>query len=207
MSNISIIGTGNMARTIGALAVKGGNTVEVIGRDAAKSAALAETLGGGTTVGSFGAAPAGDIVILAVLFESAVPVIRKFGDGLAGKIIVDITNPFNATGTGLAVPHDTSIAQQMAQAAPASAHVVKAFNTLFRHVLAHGAPVDVFMAGDDAQAKAGVAAFIESLGLRPRDTGDLSMAHWVEGAGVLTMGLARYGVGNFDFSLGVNTLG
>ncbi|MET7997385.1 NAD(P)-binding domain-containing protein [Amycolatopsis sp. NPDC005232] len=207
MSSITLIGTGNMARTIGTLAVAGGNTVEVIGRDAAKSTALAKTLGGGATAGTFGAAPAGDIVILAVLSDSAVPVVHEFRDGLAGKIIVDITNPFNATGTGLAIPHNTSIAQSVAEAAPASAHVVKAFNTLFRHVLAQGGAVDVFMAGDDAQAKASVSTFIESLGLRPRDTGDLSMAHWVEGAGVLTMGLARYGVGNFDFSLGINNLG
>ena len=206
MSSISIIGTGNMAATIGTLAIKGGNTVEVIGRDAAKSSALAKSLGGGATAGTFGAAPAGDIVILAVLFDSAVPVVREFGDALAGKIIVDITNPFDATGTGLAIPHDTSIAQMVAEAVPANAQVVKAFNTLFRHVLAQGGPVDVFMAGDDAEAKASVSAFIESLGLHPRDTGDLSMAHWVEGAGVLTMGLARHGVGNFDFSLGINNL-
>ncbi|MEV4264065.1 NAD(P)-binding domain-containing protein [Kribbella sp. NPDC049584] len=206
MSSISIIGTGNMAATIGTLAIKGGNTVEVIGRDAAKSVALAKSLGGGATAGTFGAAPAGDIVILAVLFDSAVPVVREFGDALAGKIIVDITNPFDATGTGLAVPHDTSVAQRVAEAAPASAQVVKAFNTLFRHVLAQGGPVDVFMAGGDAQAKASVSAFIESLGLRPRDTGNLHMAHWVEGAGVLTMGLARHGVGNFNFSLAINNL-
>lgn len=206
MSSISIIGSGNMASAIGSLAIKGGNTVEVIGRDAAKSAALAMTLGGGATTGTFGAAPAGDIVILAVLADSAVPAVLELGDAMAGRIIVDITNPFNATTTGLAVPHDSSIAQEVAKAAPASAHVVKAFNTLFRHVLAQGRPVDVFMAGDDAGAKAKVSAFIESLGLRPRDTGDLSMAHWVEGAGLLTMGLARYGVGNFDFSLGINDL-
>ena len=92
----------------------------------------------------------------------------------------------------------------IAEAAPASAHVVKAFNTIFRDVLAAGGPLDVFMAGDDAQAKASVSAFIESLGLRPRDAGDLSMAHWLEGAGLLSVGLARNGVGNFDFSLGVN---
>jgi hypothetical protein len=49
-----------------------------------------------------------------------------------------------------------------------------------------------------------MSTFIESLGLRPRDTGDLGMAHWLEGAGLLVMGLARYGVGNFDFSLGVD---
>ena len=203
-SDVSIIGSGDMAGAIGALALKGGNTVEVIGRDAAKSAARVEALGDGARVGTWGAAPAGDIVILAVLFESAVPVVDQFGDALDGKIIVDITNPFNADATGLAIPADTSVARMVADAAPASASVVKAFNTIFRPVLAAGAPLDVFMAGDDAAAKAKVSAFIESLGLSPRDAGDLSMAHWLEGAGLLTMGLARNGVGSFDFSLGVN---
>jgi len=204
MSSISIIGLGNMASAIGALAVKGGNAVEVIGRDPVKAKELAAALGNGATAGTWGAAPAGEIVILAVLFDSAVPVVSQYGDALAGKIIVDITNPFNASVTGLAVPADTSIAQMVAEAAPASAHVVKAFNTLFRDVLAAGGRLDVFMAGDDAQAKASVSAFITSLGLRPQDTGDLSMAHWLEGAGLLSVGVGRSGVGDFNFSLGVN---
>jgi predicted dinucleotide-binding enzyme len=139
-----------------------------------------------------------------VLFASVVPVVREYGDALDGKVIVDITNPFNADVTGLAVPHDTSIAQLVAEAAPAGARVVKAFNTIFRDVLAAGGPLDVFMAGDDAQAKASVSAFVESLGLRPRDAGDLTMAHWLEGAGLLSVSLGRYGVGSFNFSLGVN---
>src|SRR3954452_10467198 len=204
MSSISIIGSGNMASAIGALALKGGNAVEVIGRDATKAAALARALGDGATAGTWGAAPAGDIVILAVLFDSAVPVVSEYGQALAGKIIVDITNPFNATATGLAVPDGTSVAQLVAEAAPASAHVVKAFNTLFRDVLAAGGPLDVFMAGDDAQAKARVSAFIESLGLRPLDAGQLPMARALENAGLLSVGLGRYGVGSFNFSLGVN---
>jgi predicted dinucleotide-binding enzyme len=203
-SDVSIIGSGDMAGAIGSLALKGGNTVEILGRDGAKAAARAEALGDGATTGTWGATPAGDIVILAVLFESAVPVVSQFGDALDGKVIVDITNPFNADATGLAVPDDTSVAKMVAEAAPASARVVKAFNTIFRAVLEAGRPLDVFVAGDDAQAKASVSAFIESLGLRPRDAGDLTMAHWLEGAGLLSMGLARNGVGNFDFSLGVN---
>jgi 8-hydroxy-5-deazaflavin:NADPH oxidoreductase len=64
----------------------------------------------------------------------------------------------------------------------------------------------VFFAGDDTRAKATVSAFIESLGLRPLDAGGLEMARWLEGVGPLTMGLARHGVGNFDFSLGVSIL-
>jgi predicted dinucleotide-binding enzyme len=204
MCSISIIGSGNMAGAIGALAVNGGHAVEIVGRDAAKAAALARDLGDGATAGTWGAAPAGEIVVLAVPFASAVPVVSEYGEALTGKILVDITNPFSPSGNGLAVPADTSVAQMVADVAPAGTHVVKAFNTIFRNVLAAGGQVDVFMAGDDAQAKASVAAFIASLGLRPRDAGDVSMAHWLEGAGLLTVALARNGAGSFDFSLGVN---
>lgn len=204
MSSITIIGSGNMARAIGTLAVKGGNAVEVIGRDPAKAAALAKELGSGATAGTFGATPAGDIVIIAVLYDNVVPVVSQYGEALAGKVIVDISNPFNADGTALAIPDDTSVAQMAAEAAPASASVVKAFNTVFGHVLAQGRPLDVLMAGDDARAKASLSAFIESLGLRPLDTGDLTMAHWLEGASLLLMGLARQGVGDFNIDFGVN---
>ncbi|OBI21281.1 NADP oxidoreductase [Mycobacterium sp. E2327] len=201
MSSISIIGTGNMARAIGALAVAGGNSVEVIGRDPAKAADLAKALGGGATTGAFGAVPTGDIVVVALLYANVVPVVAQYGDALAGKVIVDISNPFNAAADGLAIPEGTSIAQQVAKTAPASASVVKAFNTVFGVVLAQGRPLDVFMAGDDARAKASLAEFIESLGLRPLDVGGLDMAHWLEGTGLVVMGLARHGVGNFDFAL------
>ena len=206
MSIISIIGTGNMARTIGARALAGGNTVEVMGRDQSKAADLAKALGDGATTGEWGAAPAGDIVVVALLSDGVAPVVAKYGDALAGKVIVDISNPFNSTADGLTHREDTSIAQEAAKAAPASASVVKAFNTIFSHVLEKGRP-DVFIAGDDARAKAGVEAFIESLGLRPLDVGGLKMAYWLEGAGVITMGLARHGVGNFDFALGANLPG
>ena len=202
MSSISIIGTGNMARAIGALAVAGGNTVEVIGRDRSKAADLATTLGGSTTTGEFGAAPAGDIVIVALRYADVVPVIAQYGNALADKVIVDISNPFNADADGLALPADTSIAQEVAKAAPAGARVVKAFNTVFGHVLEKGRTLDVFMAGDDAQAKARVSEFIASLGLRPLDVGGLTMAHWLEGTGLVLMGLARHGLDNFDVALG-----
>ena len=207
MSSVSIIGAGTMARILGTLAVQGGNDVEVIGRDPAQAADLARALGRAATAGTLGAAPAGDIVILAVPWAAAAPVVSQYGDALAGKVIVDITNPFDPTSTGLAIPADTSIAEEIAKAAPASARVIKAFNTIFGNVLAQGRPLDVFIAGDDASAKASLAVFITSLGLRPRDTGDLTMAHWLEGAGLLMIGLGRYGVGNFGFSPGVSLPG
>jgi predicted dinucleotide-binding enzyme len=207
MSTISIIGTGNMARTIGTLAVAGGNTVEVIGRDQSKAADLARALGANTTTGEFGAVPAGDIVIVALLYAGVVPIVAEYGNALADKVIVDISNPFNSTGDGLAIHEDTSIAQEVAKAAPDSASVVKAFNTVFQVVLVKGQPLDVFIAGDDESAKASVAKFVESLGLRPLDVGGLKMAHYLEGMGLVAVGLAQHGVGNLDFALGVTVPG
>ena len=75
------------------------------------------------------------------------------------------------------------------------------------NALAQGGPLDVLIAGDDAQAKASVSTFIESLGLRPLDAGPLAMARWLEGTALVMMGLGRYGVGNFNFTLDVNTPG
>ncbi|MFJ3405262.1 NADPH-dependent F420 reductase [Promicromonospora sp. NPDC090134] len=203
MSTITLIGTGNMARAIGTLAVAGGNTVEVMGRDQSKADDLARALGSGTIAGKWGAVPAGHIVITALLADGVVPVVAEYGDALAGKVIVDISNPFNATFDGLAHGEETSIAREVAKVAPAGASVVKAFNTIFRDVLEQRRP-GVFIAGDDAQAKAGVAAFIESLGLRPLDVGGLRMAHWLEGMGLVTVSLAGNGVGHWDFALGVD---
>ncbi len=206
MTTISIISSGNMATAIGTRAAKHGHTIEVMSRDTAKAQALADKIGNGATAGTFGATPLGDIVIVAVKYTNAVSVVANYGDALAGKVIIDISNTFNADATGLVTPDGISGAQEIAKAAPASAHVVKAFNTVFGHVLAQGRPLDVLIAGDDARAKASVSAFIESLGLRPLDTGDLAMAHWLEGVGPLLMGLARHGAG-FNIALGVTVSG
>ena len=209
MSSISIIGLGNMASALADRALAGGNTVELIGRDPAKANELAAALDG-ATVGAAGTAPAGDIVILAVPYANAAEAVSEYGDALHGKIVIDITNPVTPDITGLVTPEGSSGAQEIAKAAPAGAHVVKAFNTLFANVLAagpaEGRPLDVFVAGDDAQAKAQVSVFIENLGLRPFDAGPLPMAQALENAGLLEMGLMAHSLNHTDFFLGVNML-
>jgi predicted dinucleotide-binding enzyme len=209
MSSISIIGLGNMAGALADRALAGGNAVEIIGRDPAKAKELAAALGG-ATVGAAGAAPAGDIVILAVPYGSAAAVVSEYGDALRGKVIIDVTNPVNADLTGFVTPEGSSGAQEIAKAAPAGAHVVKAFNTLPCDVLAAGSiegrPVDVFIAGDDAQAKDRVSAFIESLGMHPMDAGQLSMARALENATLLQLGLIAHSVENTNLFLGVSIL-
>src|SRR3954464_10542462 len=201
MTTVSIIGSGNMATAIGTRAAKHGHTIELMSRDTAKAQALADQIGNGATVGKFGARPAGDIVILAVLYTGAVEVVANYGDALAGKILVDITNPFNADVSGLVTTAGDSVSRQIAAAAPEGAHVVKAFNSIFGDVLAQDKPMDVFFAGDSADAKARVAAFLESLDMRPLDAGGLETAHALEWAGILLVGLARNGAG-FDSALG-----
>jgi predicted dinucleotide-binding enzyme len=194
-SIITIIGSGNMATAIGTRAAKHGHTVELMGRNTAKAQALADQIGHGATVGTYGARPAGDIVIVAVPYQSAVDVVTHYGDALSGKILVDITNPFNADASGVVTTAGNSVSQQIGAIAPGGAHVVKAFNTIFGGVIADDKPLDVFFAGDGAEAKASFAGFVESMAMRPLDAGGLDKTHALEWAGILLVGLANNGAG------------
>ena len=205
MSTITIVGAGNMAAAIGGRAAAAGHAVELMSRDAARAQALAKRLGHGTTVGTFGERPAGDVVVLAVLHAAAVDAVTRFGDALSGKVVVDITNPFNADGSGLVTGPGDSVAYRVAAVLPDDAHVVKAFNTIYGGAISGGAPIDAFVAGDDAGAKARVTELVETLGMRPLDAGALEMAHALEWAGLLLVGVSRNGAG-FDIALGIQAL-
>jgi predicted dinucleotide-binding enzyme len=203
-TTISIIGGGGMATAIAGRAVKAGHTVEVIVRDQSKAQAFVDKLGAGASTGTYGAAPKGDIVILAVPYGSAASVVADFGASLGSKVIIDITNPVAPDLSGLVTPSGSSGAQETAKGVPAGAHVVKAFNTLFGHVLARGGYLDAFIAGDDAEAKARVSTFLDSLGLRPLDVGRLPMAQTLESLGLMMIGLAKNGAGSFDIAMRVD---
>jgi predicted dinucleotide-binding enzyme len=104
----------------------------------------------------------------------------------------------------LVTPPGSSSAQETANALPAGAHVVKAFNTIFGHVLVKGGRLDAFIAGDDAGAKARVSTFLESLDLRPLDVGGLNMAQTLEALGLMMIGLAKNGAGSWDIAMKVD---
>ena len=198
-------GSGNMARAIGTRAVEHGHTVELLSRNAAKARAVADQIGDAAGVGTFGARPEGDIVIVAVLYDGVVDAVAGYGEALAGKVLVDISNPFNADASGLVTTEGASIAQQIAAVAPESAQVIKGFNMLFRGVIAADKPVDVFFAGGNSEARERFAALVTSLGMRPRDAGGLEMTWAIEWASIALMGLARNGAG-FDTALAAETL-
>ncbi|MCW5853998.1 MAG: NAD(P)-binding domain-containing protein, partial [Anaerolineae bacterium] len=161
--NITIIGTGNMARGIATRALAGGHSVMLVGHEAGKAEGLANDLqgaaqGGASVQAATPDAPiASPVIVLAVPYPAAIPIVQQYSDELAGKIIVDITNPIDFSTMSPVVAGGTSGAEEIAEVAPAGARVVKAFNTTFAGTLVAGQvagqPLDVFIAGDDAEAK------------------------------------------------------
>lgn len=192
MTSVTIIGSGNMAQGIAAVAAKAGASVQIVGRDAAKATDAAQAVGG--TSGTVGDALTGDIVVLAVPFGAIDDVAATYAGALAGKTVVDITNPVNfETFDGLVVPADASASQAIAAALP-GARVVKAFNTNFAATLSAGTvggqPVTVLVAGDDADSKQSVVNLVNAGGLTGVDAGPLRRARELESIGFLQMTLA-----------------
>jgi NADPH-dependent F420 reductase len=192
--NTTIIGTGNMARGIGTRLVLGGHSVTLVSRDPKAAAETQKTLqaaalkGATVQVAAWGSPLVGDVVYLAVPYSAVPEITRQYKAMLAGKIVVDLTNPMNATYDGLVTPPDSSAAAEIAKAVP-GARVVKAFNTTFAGTLVKGAAggmqLDVYLAGDDADAKKTVAGLVQDGQLRPIDVGPLKRARELEGLGLL----------------------
>ena len=175
MTTVSIIGNGNMGSAIGAIVAAGGNTVEYVGRDASSPIT-------------------GDIVVLAVPHVAIDEIVAARGADLAGKVVVDITNPLNfETFDSLVVPADGSRASELAKALPDS-RVLKAFNTNFAATLGAktvgGQPTTVLIAGDDADAKQALAEVVRAGGVAAVDAGSLSRARELESIGFLQLTLA-----------------
>lgn len=136
---VTIIGAGNMGRGIGTRAVSGGHAVQVVDRDPSEAEALAEQLGGETSAGGPDAEIEGEVVVLALYYPGVLDAVREYGDRLADKVVVEISNPIDFdTFEGLATPPGKSAAEQVAEAAPQGARVVKAFNTTFARTLVPG---------------------------------------------------------------------
>ncbi|WP_211881209.1 NADPH-dependent F420 reductase [Pseudarthrobacter albicanus] len=211
MTDITIIGSGNMARAIGTRAVAAGRKVQILDRTPANAARLAAEIGGTTTSGGLGDIPDGDIVVLALYFGPAKEVATHYGDTLSGKTVIDIGNPINTeTFDSLVVESGTSSAEEIAKLLP-GARVVKAFNTTFAGPLAAGStggmPLDVFIASDSETAGNEVAAFAAAAGLRPLKVGGLHHARELEGFMLLIMALqANPAYENFNWGTGLKVI-
>lgn len=91
--DITIIGTGNMARGIATRALAGGHAVTLLGTSTEKAQQLAGELSGDVRAGSVGDPLTGDVVVLAVWYQALDDVLGHYGDQVAGKVLVDVTNP------------------------------------------------------------------------------------------------------------------
>jgi len=176
MTNVTIFGAGNMGQAINGVLTSGGASVDHIASS------------------DQGAAVSGDIVVLAVPYPALAKIVAEYGDQLAGKIVVDISNPLNfETFDSLVVPSNSSAAAELAESLPASS-VLKAFNTTFAATLATKQvgpnPTTVLIAGDDTAAKGALAAALTAGGVAAIDAGGLSRARELEALGFLQLTLA-----------------
>jgi 8-hydroxy-5-deazaflavin:NADPH oxidoreductase len=193
--NVTLIGAGNMGRGIGYRLVAGGHSVTLVDSNPEAAQNLASELrssakpGATVQTATMDNVKLGDVVILAVWYGVNLEIAKQLGSKLSGKVVVDIANPLNATYDGLTTAPDSSSAEDLAKVVPASAKVVKAFNTTFAGTLVTGnvggVPLDVLMAGDDEAAKQTLAGLITDSGLVPVDAGPLHRARQLEALGLL----------------------
>lgn len=192
--DITIIGTGNMARGIATRALAGGHSVTLLGTETAKAQALGDELSGDVRAGQVSDPLAGDVVVLAVWYAAVDDVLRRYGDQLDGKVVVDITNPIDVEAFEPLKFEAGSAAQEIAAKAP-GAKVVKAFNTTFAGTLGEGQvagqPLDVLIASDADDAKETVSRIVSDAGLHPIDAGPLKRARELEALGYLHMALQQ----------------
>lgn len=195
---IIVIGAGNMGSAFVKQLTRAGHQVSVTARDAARAARVAAANPGANAVPTAGAAEGADAVVLATGYGDAVAALRSVGN-LAGKVVIDITNPLTADYMGLTLGHSTSAAEEIAKAVP-GAEVVKAFNTVFAKVLGEGADfgngrqVEVFVASDSERAKQTARTIAESIGFAAVDAGPLKNARYLEPVAGLNVYLG-YGAG------------
>jgi 8-hydroxy-5-deazaflavin:NADPH oxidoreductase len=189
---ITIIGAGNMGRGISTRAVAGGNEVEVIDRNDDDAKALAHELGESAVALDQGSQFGGELAVMAIYYPDTLEAVRQFRDQLAGKVVVEISNPVDTqTWDRLATPGVRSAAEEAAELLPPGTPLVKAFNTTFANTLiageVAGQQLDVLIAGDDEGAKQTVAQLIEAGGMRPIDVGPLARARELERFGLLNI--------------------
>lgn len=183
---IAVLGSGHVGQTLAEGLAQAGHTVVIASRSGDKLGDFSARTG--IPEAGFGAAAAGaEVVVLAVQGAVAVELVAGLAEALAGKVVIDTTNPIAGPPVGGVLPYFTgpndSLLQRVQAAAP-GARVVKAFNSvgaalMVRPALQGGAP-SMFICGDDAAAKAVVAGLCAELGWVAEDVGSSAAGGPVE---------------------------
>ncbi|HEY1373834.1 MAG TPA: NAD(P)-binding domain-containing protein [Candidatus Binatia bacterium] len=199
MQKIGILGTGRMGVRLAAAFAKAGTHVILGSRDAKRAERIAEGLKApGVTPGTYAEAAEAEFVLPAMfLRDGMIETLEPYRRALAGKIYIDITNPFNADYSDFILPWDTSGAEEIRRRFP-EARVVGAFKNVWWEVFDaptfEGAVSDVFVVGDDEAAKRKFLDIVKPMPFRFVDAGRLANARVVERMTLLSgeLGL-RYG--------------
>jgi 8-hydroxy-5-deazaflavin:NADPH oxidoreductase len=188
---IAVIGTGRMGSALAQQFAAAGYEVRVGSRDPERGRERAAVLGAAFGGSYRTAAANADVVVLAVPFSAAFESLSALGD-LDGTVVVDVTNPL-----GHADRPRNSCAETIQGFFP-GARVVKGWNHLYSAVIRRSAQFDdvaatVFLAGDDAEAKALVAGLARAIGYDPADAGPIESARYLEPLAELMTTLDRLG--------------
>jgi NADPH-dependent F420 reductase len=190
--NVAIIGAGNVGRALASAFTRNGHTVIIASHDPEHAAAAAAATGARFAKTSAEAAAQGQVVVLAIPFQSAEDVAAEIREAVAGKPVVDATNRMSFGPNGPMIDNGESNAERLAAWLP-NAHVVKAFNTVLAShqadPIADGTQLDGFVAGDDRGAKDIVLELVRSIGLNPVDVGPLARAQQLEQIAFLNIAL------------------
>jgi 8-hydroxy-5-deazaflavin:NADPH oxidoreductase len=188
-SMIAIIGTGNVGSRLAANFAAGGQDFLLAGRDQEAARKIASDLDGHAEVVSVDeAVQRADVLVIAVWLPDFEQLIGQYGERLAGKVIVDPTNPVGPDSDGnyrKVIPEQESSGQILAGLLPAGARLVKAFGTLSAPTLSAAARQEperavLFYAADDAAAGDLVADLIRIGGFEPVRVGGLDQSIRIE---------------------------
>jgi 8-hydroxy-5-deazaflavin:NADPH oxidoreductase len=191
----AIIGLGNIGSRIAKNLAAGGETIIVAGRDPAKARAFARTLPGDAEAMPIAdAVKTADVVILGLWFDTIRDFVVSHRASLAGKIIVDPSNPIAPDGKGgfkKIIPADQSSGQLIARLLPEGTELVKAFGSLAAGSLEaaarrKGEPAVLFYATDYPEAGRAVAKLITASGFAPVNVGGVDQSLRIEAFGELS---------------------
>jgi 8-hydroxy-5-deazaflavin:NADPH oxidoreductase len=200
-TRVGVIGSGAVGRALAAGFAAHGHEVTIGTREPEENDELQAWAAQheGVAIGHFAAAAeAGEIVVLATRGTAVEEAIRTAGpQRLAGKLVIDATNPLapdpSTGGPGLAVGHTDSGGEAVQRALP-DARVVKCFNTVNNGIMVDpgfSPRQPMFIAGDDAGAKATVAELLDDFGWAAFDVGGIEQSRQLESLVLLWVAVGR----------------
>jgi NADPH-dependent F420 reductase len=194
-TTIGILGTGRMGVRLARLFASRGHRVRLGSRDPGRARRIAGRLGSGVEGSGYEDAARSEVVVPAIfLREGLLDTLEPLREELAGKVVVDITNPFNEKYDDFILPWNTSGAEELQRRFP-EARLVGAFKNVWWEVFdrpeIEGLTTDVYVVGDDPEAKRRFLSLVEGSPFRYLDAGPLANARFVERMTLFLAGLGQ----------------